>query len=279
MIRIITDTSSDLSHKRCRELNVEMIPLGVNFEERSYKSLIDLSNRDFYEKLSQAKVLPTTSQITPDELVQVFTEYAAQGDDVIGLFISSKMSGTYLNALKAKDIVGADNIYIVDTLTVTFALAQLVEEAVVMRNKGTMTAAQIAKRMEELVPRSKLLAVVQDLNYLKMGGRLSPTSAFFASILGICPVITIQDGLVNVVGKARGKKAGYELIRKHLLLQEISGDYCVTVGNSNAPELMEDFKDAFSKELKRHIVYTCEIGSIVGTHVGPNACGLAYIVK
>lgn len=279
MIRIITDASSELTHKRCAELQIDMLPLTVNFADESYRAGVDLTTEVFYEKLGEAKTLPTTSQITPGEFEQIFTEYINQGDDIIGLFISSKMSGTYLNALRAKELVGAENIYIVDTLTVTFALALLVEEAVKLRETGTFTAAQIAEKVEALVPRNHLLAVVQDLNYLKMGGRLSPTSAFFAAILGICPVITIKDGLVDVVGKARGRKGGFAIIKKELERNGISGDYDVTIGHSNAPDLKKEFHEFFSEELKKRTVHDYDIGSIVGTHVGPNACGLAYIKK
>lgn len=278
MLRIITDTSSDLSFERCAELGVEMIPLTVNFGDDSYKSNIDISNPEFYEKLSQAETLPTTAQITPGEFEQIFKKYIDQGDDIVGLFISSKMSGTYQCAKVAKEMLGTDNIYIVDTLTVTFALALLVEEAVKMRDKG-FTAAEIAEQTELIVPRNHLWAAIEDLKYLKMGGRLSATSALFATILGICPVITIKDGLVEVVGKARGKNAAYKLIQKLVDKVEISSDYGVTLGHSNTPEGMKTFADFFHGTLKKRDVTVCDIGSIVGTHVGPNACGMAYIRK
>lgn len=279
MIRIITDTSSDLSWQRCKELGVDMIPLRVNFGTESFLSGIDITNAEFYDRLSRVDTLPTTAQITPGEFEQIFTEYISQGDDVVCLFISSKMSGTYQNALLAKEMVGAENIYIVDTLTVTFALALLVEEAAKMRNAGVLSAKELAEKMQELVPRSVLWAAIEDLKYLKMGGRLSPGSAFFASILGICPVITIKNGLVETVGKARGRAAAYKLIDGLIQKNEISSDYDVTLGHTNAPQALEAFADYFKDTLKKRNVHPCEIGSIVGTHVGPGACGISYIIK
>jgi EDD domain protein, DegV family len=279
MIRIVTDSSCDLSAKRCRELDIDVIPLTVNFEGRSYKAGIDITNKEFFEKLSEAKELPTTSQITPGEFEQIFMEYAEQGDEVIGLFLSSKMSGTYQNAMLAKNMLNSENIHIVDTLTVTFALALLVEEAVKLRDKGTFTAAEIAGKMENLVPRVHLWAVIEDLKYLKMGGRLSPTSAFFASILGICPIITIKDGLVETVGKVRGKQAAFKYIQGLIDKEEICSDYLVEMGHSNAPEEMKKLEDFLKDSLKKRDVNFCDIGSIVGTHAGPNACGIAYIGK
>lgn len=276
MLRIITDSSSDLSPKRCEELGVEMIPLRVHFGEECFRAGIDISNEEFYERLSQADKLPTTSQITPADFEEIFKPYVEAGDEVLCLFISSKMSGTYQSALLAKELLVAEKIYIVDTLTVTFALALLVEEAVKMRDRG-FSAAEIADQIASIVPRNTLLAVIEDLKYLKMGGRLSATSAFFASILGICPIITIKDGLVETVGKARGKKAAYKMVEGLIQKAEISSDYGVTLGHSNTPEGMKHFAEYFHDLLKKREVTTCDIGSIVGTHVGPNACGLAYI--
>ena len=279
MIRIITDSSSDISLKRCKELNIDLIPLRVHFGQDSYRSLIEITNQEFYERLANSDALPTTSQITPGEFEQIFTEYIDQGDEIIGLFISSKMSGTYQSALVAKELVGSDNIHIVDSLTVTFALALLVEEAVKMRDSGSLTAVEIAERIAELVPRTRLWAAVDTLEYLKKGGRLSPTSAWVAGILGICPIITISDGLVATAGKARGRVASYKFIDGLLDKSEISSDYSLTVGHTNSLKNLEVFNDYFRGRLKKREVNICDIGSIVGAHVGPGACGLAYIVK
>lgn len=197
---------------------------------------------------------------------------------MVCLFISSKMSGTLQSARVAANILGADNILLPDTLHVTFALGLLVEEAVKMRDAG-LSGKEIVARIEELIPRVRLFAMIEDLKYLKMGGRLSATSALVASILGICPIITLKDGLVEVVGKARGKKAAFAAIRKFVEKEPISGDYCVTVGHANVPENCKAFEEYMGDLLKKREVHTQAIGSIVGTHTGPGAVGLAYIKK
>lgn len=197
---------------------------------------------------------------------------------MVCLFISSKMSGTLQSATLAKDILGATNIYLPDTLNVTFALGLLVEEAVKMRDRG-LTAPQIVEEIQGLVPRVRLWAFIDDLKYLKMGGRLSASSALVASILGICPIITLKDGLVEVVGKARGKKAAFAAIRKFVEKEPISSDYCVTVGHANVPENCKAFEEYMGDLLKKREVHVSSIGSIVGTHTGPGAVGLAYIKK
>lgn len=283
MVKILTDSSCDLSLKRCEELGVEMLPITVHFGEESYRANVDISNKEFYEKLAAAPALPTTAQITPAQFEEVFRPYAESGDEVVCLFISSKMSGTLQSATVARDILGAKNIYLPDTLNVTFALGLLVEEAVKMRDKG-LTGAEIVSNIEGLIPRVRLWAAIDDLKYLKMGGRLSATSALVASILGICPIITLKDGLVEVVGKARGKKAAFQFIAGLVEKNEISKDYGVSMGNASVPERMEDLIEYLPALRKRdshgtRSLYRMDIGSIVGTHTGPGAVGLAYIKK
>ncbi len=278
MIRIITDSSSDISLERAKELGIDMLPLTVIFGEEHFKSNIEMTNAEFYSRLRAADKLPTTAQITPGEFEDLFRKYIDAGDDIIGLFISAKMSGTYQSALVAKDIIGAENIHIVETATVTFALGLIVEEAVKMRDKG-QTAEEMVANLESMIPRVTLLAAIEDLKYLRMGGRLSATSAIVAGILGICPCITIKNGLVEVVGKARGRKAAFKLIEGIMEKMPPSLDYDITSAHSDSPANMKAFDEFFAKELKKHTHHKMEIGSIVGTHVGPDACGIAYVKK
>ena len=278
MVKILTDSSCDLSPARCEELGVEMLPITVNFGEESYRAHVDISNEEFYEKLAAASELPKTAQITPAFFEKKFQEYKDSGDQVVCLFISSRMSGTLQSARIAKELVGAENIYLPDTLHVTFALGLLVEEAAKMRARG-LSAGEIAEEVLGLVPRVRLWALIDDLKYLKMGGRLSATSALVASILGICPIITLQDGLVEVVGKARGKKAAFKFMKDMVEKEPISSDFSVTIGHAAVPKTRDDFIEYMSAELKKREIHKLDIGSIVGTHTGPGACGLAYIRK
>ena len=278
MVKIVTDSSCDISPQRCAELGVEMLPITVNFGGESYRANLDISNEEFYEKLAAAEELPHTAQITPAQFQEIFKPYQESGDDVVCLFISSKMSGTLQSARVAKNILGAENILLPDTLNVTFALGLLVEEAVKMRDAG-MTGAEIVSKVEELIPRIRLFAMIEDLKYLKMGGRLSATSALVASILGICPIITLKDGLVEVVGKARGKKAAFKFIQGLVEKTPISSDYGVSIGHAAVPDTRDAFVDYMEDILKKRELYPMDIGSIVGTHTGPGAVGLAYIKK
>lgn len=278
MIRIITDSSCDIDLNRAKEMGIEIIPIEVHFGEETYQSGVNLSTEEFYNKLKLVEKLPTTSQITPMTFEEKFKEYTEKGDEIIGMFLSTEMSGTYQNALMAKQIIGSNKIFIINTLQTTFALALLVIEAVKMRDRG-LTAAEITDRVTELVPRVKLLASVETLKYLKMGGRLSSATAIIGGILGIYPILTVSKGKVEVVGKARGRAAANKMIHDMILKDGVSSDYGITSGNSDCVDACKLFEKNLSGCVGKKSFFRCSIGCIVGTHTGPGALGIAYIKK
>ena len=279
MIRILTDSTSDISLSRAAQLGVEVLPLTVLFGEESFRDGIDITSEEFYDRLSKVDTLPTTAQIPPETFIDAFQRLTADGSQVLGLFISSEMSGTYQSAMIARSIVGEEKITIVDTHTVTFALGLLVETACLLRDQG-LSLPELAAELEKLVPRCRLLAVVDTLRYLKMGGRISGVTAVVGGILGISPIIFIENGLVISVGKSRGRKAGFQFIRKWLDEKEaIDTSLPVAFGHTNAPAAMEECMAFFQDKTEGAQLCPSNIGSVVGTHVGPGAAGLAYFVK
>ena len=151
-------------------------------------------------------------------------------------------------------------------------------EAVRLRNDG-LSAAEIACRIRDLVPRLRLLAVVDTLKYLKMGGRLSATSAAVGSLLGIKPIVSVIGGRVEAVGKARGRKAAFQMILQMLHENPPNPDYPVCFGNSNAPEALQACISYFSPHLPNRNFITGDLGCVIGTHAGPGAVGFAYIAE
>lgn len=278
MVRIITDSTSDIPQAEAAALGITVVPLTVHFGEEAYKDGIDLTNEDFYKKLAVVETLPTTSQVPPGEFTPLFQGFADAGDDVVGIFISSEMSGTYQSAVVAREHVGRDNVYVIDSRTATFELALLVRLAVRFRDAG-MSAARIDTRIRELIGRVRLFAVVDTLKYLKMSGRISTTTAFVGGLLGINPVIAVKDGRVESVGKARGLKAGLKMIQEFLQADPPDPDYLVVFGHTNAPASLRETVAFFTKEYDIKDYVEADIGTIVGTHVGPGAAGIAYIAK
>ena len=278
MIKILTDTSCDLSLKQAEALDIEILPISVSFGEETFTPGEDLTNEEFYAKLAKAEELPKTAQITPIRLEEEFRRHLDNGDKVIGMFISKELSGTYGNAIMSKNLIGSDDIFIVDTNNTTFGLALLLIEACKMRDNGD-SAEQIYNKITELSKRVVLYASIETLKYLKMGGRLSATTALVAGVLGICPIISVEGGKVISAGKARGRAASYKFIEDKISEIGISSDYGVTFGHSDRLDACKQGEKYFDKYIGKRHVTRCEIGSVVGTHVGPGAVGLAFIKK
>lgn len=277
MIHIITDSTSDLSAEQAQALGVEIMPLMVHFGEEGYLDGVEITKEEFYDKLSKVEALPTTSQINPEAFVQRFQPYVDAGDTVVGIFLSSKMSGTCQSAMIARNIVDPERIFVVDSNTVTFALGLLVTEAAALRDQGR-TAAEIAGELEQLSRRVRLVAMVDTLKYLKMGGRISAATAAMGGLLGINPMIAIEEsGLVESAGKVRGKKAAFRWISEYLERVPADPAYRVAFGHSNAPTAMEECMEALSGQVDTARALRSDIGAVVGTHAGPGAAGIAYI--
>jgi len=169
-----------------------------------------LSKPQFFQKLAECEELPTTAQVNPEKFAQIFRKYG-EDDEIIGIFISGELSGTFQSSVIAKGIVNSEKIHLIDSRTVTFGLALLVYEAVRMRDAGH-SAAEICEAIQSLTGRLKFYAVVDTLKYLKMGGRLSASSALLGTMLRIKPIISLQDGKVEAVDKKQGLKAAVQAI-------------------------------------------------------------------
>ena len=280
MIQIITDSTSDLILEQALAWNVKVMPITVHFGEAGYLDRASITAEEFYEKLAACgDALPTTSQINPAEFSEAFESALDQGNDVIGIFISSELSGTYQSAVIAKELLDSDRIYLVDSRTTTFALGLLVRQAVKLRDEG-LNAAQIAERLDKLALRLRLYAVVDTLKYLKLGGRISAATAFAGGLLSIKPVIAVEDGLVAMKGKARGSKQGNNLLRQ--LVEECGGiDFqkpFALAYSGLSDKLLQKYIDD-SGELwqgNRQDLPYAMIGSVVGTHAGPGAVAVAF---
>ncbi len=278
MIKIITDSSCDVDIHTLKKLGVDIIPIQVHFDDESYTPGIDLTNEKFYSKLEMAEKLPTTTQITPMTFHDEFSRHIEEGDEIVGLFISKELSGTYNNAVLTAKKFDETRIHIVDTQNTTFGLALLIFEAVKMREEGK-TAKEIAERITSLVPRVELYAGINTLKFLKMGGRLSSAVAFVGGVLGICPIISVKEGKVVVVGKARGKSAVLTQIEALVKKSGVSADCCVTFGHSNVPESAKTMQKSLKEYTANNKVHRLEIGPVIGTHTGPGAYGVAFIRK
>ena len=276
--RIIIDSTADLSDEL--KSKVAVVPLTVHFGDEEYLDGVTIDHKAFYEKLIESDQLPTTSQATPDSFINEFEKVKEAGDSAVVITISSKLSGTYQSAtIAAEDF---ENIYIVDSGSAAIGSGILAERALQLADSG-MEAREIAEILNKEKEKIVIIALLDTLEYLKKGGRISKTVAFAGAVLNIKPVISVEDGEIAVLGKARGSKMG-----NNLLVQEIekSGgvdfEKPVMLGYSGLSDALllkyiEDSKYLWEKGLK-DIRYTA-IGSVIGTHAGPGAIAAAFFKK
>ncbi|MBE6913835.1 MAG: DegV family protein [Ruminococcaceae bacterium] len=273
--RIIVDSSSDIMPElRSR---VHIVPLTVRFGDTEYIDGVTITHKDFYEKLVESDVLPTTSQATPGAFADEFEKAKQAGESAVVITISSKLSGTYQSAVIAA--ADYDNVYVVDSASAAIGSAVLAELALKLADEG-MDAKAIAEKLEVEKTRVVIVALIDTLEYLKKGGRISKTVAFAGGVLNIKPVICVTDGVIEILGKARGSKMG-----NNLLVQEIEkaggADFSMPVllGYTGLTDVLllkyiEDSKHLWENNLDE-IRYTT-IGSAIGTHVGPGAIAVAF---
>ena len=277
-VRIIVDSSTNVSEKY-RE-KIQFVPLTVRFGDREYLDGVALSKHQFYEMLVESDVLPTTSQATPAAFADCFEAIASAGDSAVVITLSSKLSGTYQSAVLATE--DYPNIYVVDSQSVAIGTGVLAQYAVELAQQG-MGAEEIAQVLTQQREKVCVVALLDTLEYLKKGGRISKTVAFAGGMLNIKPVVTIQDGAVALIGKARGSRNGNNLLVEKI--REAGGvdfERPVLLGYTGlSSALLEKYVDDSKALWADHVdkLDGCLLCSVIGTHAGPGAVAVAFFRK
>ena len=275
MTRIIIDSSTDLT-PAVRD-RVTVVPLTIHFDGREYIDGVTIDHKKFYELLVESDALPTTSQASPAAFADVYEQVRAAGDQAVVLTVSSKLSGTYQSAVIAAE--DYPEIQVVDSLNVAIGTGILAEYALRLADRG-LDAEHIALKLLRIRDKIRLVAMLDTLEYLKKGGRISKTAAVAGSLLSIKPVICIRDGEIAILGKARGSRQGNNLLVKEI---EAAGgvdfDMPLLLGYTGLNDVLLQKYIADSAYLwEAHgdaLQATC-IGSVVGTHAGPGAVAVAF---
>ena len=275
-MRIITDSTVDISLECAEKLDVSIVPLKVNFGLKEYVDKYELSSEKFYEMLEQSKETPTTTLVNSEEFMQ---EFSKTDEDIVGIFISSDLSGTYQAAQLAKKTLGRENIYLVDSGTATAGLALLVNKAVQLKENG-FSAKEIYSQLMELKERIVLFAAVDTLKYLVKGGRLTKTQGMIGNLLSVKPIISLVKGKISSIGKTRGINKSVDFI-----VNKIASEYPMDKNEKIAFAYSKDKKllDVIKAPFVDYPNFTdpihCELGSVIGTHAGPNAMVIAFFVE
>lgn len=276
-IKILTDSVADVPEQIAKELGIEVMPLTVNFEDGSYKDGIEITKDKFYDKLSKAQKLPTTSQITPGEFINVFQGFIKEGHEVISILMSSRLSGTYNSAVTAKEHLDNERITIIDSELVTFPQGLLVIEAARMASKGH-SKSEIIDRVTYMKANMECKFIIDDIEYLKKGGRLTPSQALVGKLLNIKPILTMKDGRLIYENKVRGKKKAIKWVinwiaKNNYYLEE------KTVGlfHSDSYEFLMDLRKELTLSLDIKEIIETKVGAVVGTHAGPGCIAIAFV--
>jgi DegV family protein with EDD domain len=277
-ITVVTDSTCDLSIEFMKENNIKFLPLAVDMGDRTYKDKIEISNAEFYERIKDKTVIPKTSQVTPFAFDEVFREELEKGNEVICITISGVLSGTNSSANIAKEALGSDKIHIIDSKSVSLGEGYLVYTALKMADEGR-SAAEIVEHIEGLIKKLDVIISFDTMEMLKRGGRISAAKAAIGGILGIKPMLTIIEGTLEPVGKAKGKKAAYKEMVQYLKDKDINLEKSVMVVHSNDVEGCDKMVEVLRTEFGTADIMTSEIGPVVGTHAGPGALGIFFIRK
>lgn len=276
-ISVITDSTSYIKEELCRELNIKKVSLYVSFPDFTVREL-EISNDEFYRMIEE-KGIPKSSQPSPQEIYEEMKKAVEKGEDVVGVFISSKMSGTFDSALAAKDMILEEypdaRVEIIDSGSNSMQLGFAVLEAARKAKEGK-SFEEVVEAVSNCIKRTRFLFVPRDLEYLEKGGRIGKAQALLASLLKIVPILTVEKGMVEVVEKVRTVKKAVENMLE--ILERDHREYNIleaVVHHINVPEKAQELARMLRERLniEPDIV---PIGPVVGLHVGPGAVGFVY---
>lgn len=280
-VRFIVDSGSDIMPAECEKIGAVHLPLKVLFGETEYLDGVNLSHREFYEKLIESDEMPTTCQIPPAEFETAYRQAVDAGDDMVVIALSGRLSGTYQSAMiAAQEFPG--RVFVVDSENVTVGQRVLVMRGVELREQG-MGAEEIARVLDEEKKHIRLLALVDTLEYLKKGGRISAATAVVGGMLSIKPALAVENGEVNVVGKTRGSKKANNLLRE--LIANCGGinfekPFALAysgLSDELLKKYIEDSAELWQGQAEKLPLYT--VGCAIGTHAGPGAIAVAFFEK
>jgi len=275
-IKIITDSTADLSKEIYEKYDIEVLPLLINFGEESYLDGVEINPNKIFERIEKEDVLPTTAQVIPSRFIETYKKYLSEGYKIISIHMSSSMSGTYQSACIAKETLETQDIIVIDSQNVTAALGILVIKAAKLREKG-YGIAKIEEELNNIKDKIRLSVYFDSLEYLVRGGRISKTAGKVGGMLGIKLILEIRDGLMSVKDKIRGNKKSIKKIISDLENANLDDEVPVILIDVNNIEIKEALR-AYMKNNKVNFV-ECPVGSTVSIHSGPGCCGLVFLNK
>ena len=273
-IKIITDSSADLPKEVFKKLNIDVLPLLINFGEESHLDGVDINIEELFEKIETSDIFPNTAQVTPPRFAEAYEKYLKEGYKIISIHLSSCMSGTYQSACLAKQMLESDDIYVVDSQNVTSGLGLLAYRAAILRDRG-LSAEEIVADLEESKEYISSSLCFESLDNLVRGGRITKTVSVVTGVLGIKLILEVKDGLVAVKDKVRGSKKAVKRIIKDIEHYGLKEDMPIVLLNVNNEDVYKPIKEYLDEHNLNYI--DAVVGCTVGIHSGNNATGVFFM--
>jgi len=279
-IKIVSDSTCDLSPELIEENDIEIVPLLVNFGEESYQDLKEISTQLMYQKVEEKGILPKTAAVPPGVFVDVFSKYLADGYQILYLGIGSKLSATFQSAMLAKNMIDSNEIYLIDSNNLSSGIGLLLLKASSLRSKGN-DISTIVNKVEELVPKVRSQFVIDTLEYLHKGGRLSALGALAGKVLNIHPLIKVVDGTMVVGKKAFGniRKGINIMLNEAIEIKDEIDDEFMMITHSIAPKSYNYINKKVNENFRIKNLYETHSGCVISSHCGKGTIGVLYIMK
>ena len=275
MVRIVTDSTADLTPEQQRAAGITVVPLNVHFGDEVFRDHVDLSTDEFFRRLKASPQLPRTSQPSVGAFEEAYRSLRQGGDEIVSVHLSSKVSGTYNSALMAAQSVGEGKIDVVDSLSTSMALGFIALEGAKLARAGRDRQA-VADCLRGLVHKARVICVVDTLTYLERGGRIGKARALLGSLLNVKPILQLKDGEVVPLGRARGRPQA--LNRLVELLERDGKVRQLAIMHGAAQTDAEQLRERVASSYPGVDIQLTEIGAVLGTHTGPGVIGFTYLV-
>lgn len=278
-VAIVTDSTAYLPEEYTKQYNISITPLSVIWGNEIFRDGVDILPGEFYRRLADSKVMPTTSQVTPATMQSTFQSLLEQGYDVLGIFVSSKISGTFQSAVQAREILAeaTDKIALVDSLWTTMAMGMPVLTAARAATAGE-SLAECQKIAENACAHTGVLFVMETLEFMRRGGRIGGAQAFLGTALNIKPVLEMREGKIEAVERVRTKqKAIHHAV--DLVIERIKGKAPIrlAVTHANCETDALSMLEAARTQLDPIEMFCCPLSPVIGTHTGPGTVALNYM--
>jgi DegV family protein with EDD domain len=273
-IKIVTDSTADLPPGLAEELGITVVPVYLRFGDEVFHDGVDISADEFYRRLLHDPIHPSTTQPSPQDFIDAYKELVQEADGIISIHVSGKLSGTCNSALRGKEAVAKDcPVEVIDSQIVTMGLGQLAIAANTLARSGK-SLQQVAAEVKQMIPRIHLLALLDTLKYLALGGRIGKMQALLGSVLNVKPMLTLKDGVLAPVGRVRSRAKGidvlFDFVKNAADIQDLAVVYNTTPDEAQA--LVGRLGSVFPEERIR----LAQLGPALGVHTGPGILCVVY---